>query len=64
MSPGEIETMIACGGGQPLVAIADVAKVAADLIRYPGILRVGLQGIVHPVSGDNLVLIVFTVVEI
>jgi hypothetical protein len=64
MPPREVEMMLACPGGPPLIAIPDVAEVTAHLSSYPGILRIRLKGIMHPISRDDLVPLVFTVVEI
>jgi len=56
--------MVVYPGGPLLVAIADAVEVAADLIRYPCIHLIGLQGIVHPIRRVDLVSLVFTIDEI
>ena len=44
-----------------MVAIPDLTE-AANVV--PGILRIGLEGLVHPISRDDLVPVVLTIVEI
>ena len=64
MSPRKVEAMVTCPGGPPLIAIPGVAEVTAYTFSYPGILLICLKGIVHPVSRNDLVPLIFTIVEI
>ena len=64
MSPGQIQVMVTHLSGPPLVAIAYVALVTAHFVHEKGIFRVSLKGIMYPVSGENLLSVVFTIVEI
>ena len=47
VSPREVEMMVACTGGRPVIAVPDVAEVTAQSAGEPprviDILRIGLQ---------------------
>jgi len=61
MPPGEIYIMFPCRGGPPLIAIPDIAEMAYIV---SGFLRIGLKGILHPIGRDDLLPLVFAIVEI
>ena len=52
MSPREVEVMLACPGGPPLIAITDIAEGKASVCWKSAsridIFRIPLQGIMHP----------------